>query len=63
MAGAPRLASIAFWPQRARRGKSDRLLEHHALPYAGERDRIVVSFNAALHASEGSDRLFAYAAG
>jgi len=38
-------------------------LEHHALPYAGERDRIVVSFNAALHASEGSDRLFAYAAG
>lgn len=35
-------------------------LEHKALPYEGERDRIVISFNAAIHAAEGEDRLFAY---
>ena len=35
-------------------------LEHKALPYEGERDRIVISFNAAIHAAEGDDRLFAY---
>lgn len=36
-------------------------LEHQALPHAGERDRIVVSFNAALHGEAGDDRLFGFA--
>ena len=35
-------------------------LPHKALPYTGERDRIIVSFNAQIHAPEG-DRLQAYA--
>ncbi len=35
-------------------------LPHKAMSYAGERDRIVVSFNAQIHASSG-DQLFSYA--
>jgi hypothetical protein len=35
-------------------------LPHKALPYTGERDRIIVSFNAQIHAP-GGDRLQAYA--
>lgn len=35
-------------------------LAHKAMPYAGERDRIVVSFNAQIHAP-GGDQLFRYA--
>jgi hypothetical protein len=37
-------------------------LEHKALPYEGERDRVSVSFNAGVHAADGNDKLFAYAA-
>lgn len=36
-------------------------LPHKAMPYVGERDRIVVSFNAQIHAS-GGDQLYRYAA-
>jgi len=37
-------------------------LAHQALPYAGESERIVVSFNASVHAARGSDQLHAYSA-
>ncbi len=37
-------------------------LNHKAMPYAGEQDRIVVSFNAQIHGAEG-DQLALYAAG
>lgn len=37
-------------------------LPHRALPYAGERERIVVSFNACVHRAAGGDQLFRYAA-
>jgi hypothetical protein len=36
-------------------------LPHKAMPYVGERDRIVVSFNAQIHAS-GGDQVYRYAA-
>lgn len=36
-------------------------LPHKALPYVGEKDRVIVSFNAQIHAP-GGDRLQAYAA-
>jgi hypothetical protein len=35
-------------------------LPHKAMPYVGERDRIVVSFNAQIHAPSG-DQLFRFA--
>jgi hypothetical protein len=37
-------------------------LAHQALPYDGARDRVIVSFNASVHAAQGSDRLHGYAA-
>ncbi|WP_213957621.1 putative 2OG-Fe(II) oxygenase [Variovorax sp. dw_954] len=37
-------------------------LAHQALPYDGESERIVVSFNASVHAARGSDRLHDYSA-
>src|SRR5512139_768817 len=37
-------------------------LAHQALPYAGELDRVIVSFNASVHAAAGSDRLHGYGA-
>ncbi len=37
-------------------------LNHKGMPYAGEQDRIVVSFNAQIHGAEG-DQLLPYAAG
>ena len=37
-------------------------LAHQALPYAGAADRIILSFNASVHAARGSDQLHAYAA-
>lgn len=37
-------------------------LPHQALPYDGRAERIVVSFNASVHAAAGSDRLHGYAA-
>lgn len=36
------------------------MLAHKAMPYAGERDRIIVSFNAQIRAP-GGDQLFRYA--
>jgi uncharacterized protein (TIGR02466 family) len=35
-------------------------LAHQAMPYQGETDRIIVSFNASVHAASGSDQLHAY---
>jgi len=37
-------------------------LAHQALPYDGELDRVIVSFNASVHAAGGSDRLHPYSA-
>ena len=36
-------------------------LPHQAMPYQGRVDRIIVSFNASVHATSGSDQLHAYA--
>ena len=35
-------------------------LPHQAMPYDGEADRIIVSFNASVHATTGSDQLHGY---
>ena len=37
-------------------------LAHQALPYDGALDRLIVSFNASVHAAQGSDRLHGYSA-
>jgi uncharacterized protein (TIGR02466 family) len=37
-------------------------LAHQALPYDGTLDRLIVSFNASVHAASGSDRVHGYAA-
>ena len=37
-------------------------LPHQAMPYRGDAERIVVSFNASLHAARGGDRLHGYSA-
>ncbi len=37
-------------------------LGHQAMPYRGESDRIIVSFNASVHAEQGSDQQHAFAA-
>ncbi len=36
-------------------------LAHQALPYGGEKDRIIVSFNASVHATQG-DQMHGYSA-
>jgi hypothetical protein len=33
------------------------------MPYDGDAERIIVSFNASVHAAEGNDRLHDFAAG
>lgn len=38
-------------------------LPHQAMPYDGEAERIVVSFNASVHAADGDDRVHRFAAG
>jgi hypothetical protein len=35
-------------------------LAHQALPYDGQAERVIVSFNASIHAARGGDRLHAY---
>ena len=37
-------------------------LAHQALPYDGEAERVIVSFNASVHAARGGDRLHGYSA-
>lgn len=37
-------------------------LAHQALPYDGEQERVIVSFNASVHAAQGGDRLHGYSA-
>jgi uncharacterized protein (TIGR02466 family) len=49
---APQEGSLVLFPS---------FLPHKAMPYVGERDRIVVSFNAQIRAPDG-DQLFRYAA-
>jgi hypothetical protein len=38
-------------------------LPHQAMPYDGDAERIVVSFNASVHTADGDDRLHGFAAG
>ena len=38
-------------------------LAHQAMPYAGERDRVIISFNASVHRPQGGDAIAGYAAG
>ncbi len=38
-------------------------LAHQALPYDGSAERVIISFNASVHAASGTDRLHAYSAG
>lgn len=38
-------------------------LPHQAMPYDGDSERIVVSFNASVHATDGTDRLHRFSAG
>jgi uncharacterized protein (TIGR02466 family) len=35
-------------------------LPHQAMPYDGQQDRVIVSFNASVHAAAGSDQLHAF---
>lgn len=49
---APREGELVLFPA---------FLPHKALPYSGEKDRIVISFNAQVHAA-GGDQVFGYAA-
>ena len=37
-------------------------LPHQAMPYDGEQDRVIISFNASVHAAQGTDRLHGYSA-
>jgi len=37
-------------------------LAHQALPYDGKAERVIVSFNASVHAAQGSNRLHGYSA-
>jgi uncharacterized protein (TIGR02466 family) len=37
-------------------------LAHQALPYAGEQERVIISFNASVHAAQGTHPLHRYAA-
>ena len=37
-------------------------LAHQAMPYVGDRERVIVSFNASVHSARGDDQLHAYAA-
>jgi len=36
-------------------------LVHQALPYGGEQERVIISFNASVHAAQGSNQLHRYA--
>lgn len=38
-------------------------LPHQAMPYQGQRDRLIVSFNASVHRTGGDDRVHRYARG
>ncbi len=37
-------------------------LPHQAMPYDGDQDRVIISFNASVHAAQGTDRLHGYSA-
>jgi uncharacterized protein (TIGR02466 family) len=47
----PRLGQLVVFPS---------WLPHQAMPYDGENDRVIVSFNASVHAATGSDQLHGY---
>lgn len=38
-------------------------LAHQAMPYDGDKDRVIVSFNATIHSASGNDQLHAYSQG
>jgi hypothetical protein len=50
---APRPGQLVIFPS---------WLAHQALPYDGQAERIIVSFNAGVHAARGSDRLHGFSA-
>jgi hypothetical protein len=50
---APRPGQLVLFPA---------WLAHQAMPYEGTLDRVIVSFNASVHAARGGDRLHDYAA-
>jgi uncharacterized protein (TIGR02466 family) len=53
-------ATLDVTPQEGELVLFPAFLPHKAMPYAGERDRIIVSFNAQIRAPDG-DQLFRYA--
>lgn len=53
-------ATLDVTPQEGELVLFPAFLPHKAMPYAGERDRIIVSFNAQIRAP-GGDQLFSYA--
>jgi hypothetical protein len=38
-------------------------LPHQAMPYVGQRDRLIVSFNGSVHSERGHNQLHAYQRG
>ena len=38
-------------------------LAHQAMPYDGDKDRVIVSFNATIHSASGNDQIHAYSQG
>lgn len=54
-------ATLDVTPQEGELVLFPSFLPHKAMPYVGEQDRIIVSFNAQIH-GPGDDRLHAYAA-
>lgn len=50
---APRPGQLLLFPS---------WLAHQALPYEGTHERVIVSFNASVHAAQGGDRLHGYSA-
>jgi uncharacterized protein (TIGR02466 family) len=53
-------ATLDIAPQEGELVLFPAFLPHKAMPYTGERDRIIVSFNAQIHAP-GGDQIFGYA--
>jgi hypothetical protein len=52
-------ATLDVTPQEGQLVVFPAFLPHKAMPYAGEKDRIVVSFNVQIHAP-GGDRIYRY---
>ena len=53
-------ATADFDPQPGRLIVFPSWLPHQAMPYAGERDRLIISFNASVHRADGGDGIAGY---